>query len=83
MLGGGRGLSFILCEFQGNGIDAVAQVRGTWAVVEHMTEMGAASTAHHFDPLHEEATVGFRIDVLRCNGLRKAWPARAGIKFCI
>ena len=83
MVDTGWGLSFILCEFQGNRIDTVALVGGFRAVVEHMTEMGAAGAAHGLNPLHEVTVVRLRIDVLRCNGLPKAWPARAGIKFCI
>ncbi len=83
MMDTGRVLSFIFSELQGNRIDAVTLVGGLRAVVEHMTEVGAAGTARRLNSLHEVTVVGLGIDVLWRDGLPKAWPARARIKFCI
>ena len=83
MVDTGQVLSFIFSEFQGNGIDAVALVSGLRAVVKHMAEVSTAGAAHRLNPLHEVTIIGLGIDVLRRDGLPEAWPARAGIKFCI
>lgn len=83
MVDTGRVLSFIFSELQGNRIDAVTLVSGLRAVVEHMTEVGAADAARRLNPLHNVTVVGLGIDVLWRDGLPKAWPACAGIKFCI
>ena len=83
MVDTGRVLSFIFSELQGNRIDAVTLVSGLRAVVEHMAKVGTAGAAHRLSPLHEVTVIGLGIDVLRRDGLPEAWPARAGIKFCI
>jgi len=83
MVDTGRVLSFIFSKLQGNRIDAVTLVGGLRAVVEHMTEVGAAGAAHHLSPFHDVTVVGLGINVFWRDGLPEAWPACAGIKFCI
>src|SRR4030095_2876997 len=72
---------FRFVKFQRRGVDAVTKMGRLWAVVEHMTEMGAALTAHRFGAPHQKTVVIFGLDVLLRYRLPKAWPAGAGIEF--
>src|SRR5205823_1563902 len=73
-------------QFEGGGIDAVAQAGGLRSVLEDVSEMSAARTAHHFRPLHAVAAILFGLDVLFGQRLVETWPActrfifRAGIE---
>lgn len=73
-------MSFLFIELEGGGIDAVAQLRRRWTVVEQMAEVGATPAAHHFYPAHKEAMILFGFDILPRGRRPETGPTGAGIE---
>src|ERR1700730_790172 len=61
-------------------VNAVTQVGGLRAVVEHVPEMRVAARTMHLRPLQKHAHIGARPDVLFREGRPEAGPAGARIK---
>ena len=72
---------FLRNEFQRDGVDAVAEAGGRGAVGEDVAEVGVAAGAEGFFADHAVAGIFFGDDVFRGDGLEKAGPAGAGVKF--
>src|SRR2546422_5742780 len=74
--------SVLRLKIHRNAVDAVPQMRGRRAVVEHMAEMAAASAAVHFGAGHAVAPVdrGFDRSLHR---IVEARPAGAAIEFLL
>ena len=70
-------------EFEGGGVDAVAEAGWCGAVVEDVAEVGFALAALDFGPPHEEAVVGLGFDVVLVYGCGEAWPPGSRIKLSL
>jgi hypothetical protein len=70
-------------EFEGGGVDAVAEAGWCGAVVEDVAEMGFALAALDFGASHEEAVVGLGLDVVLAYGCDEAWPPSSRIKLSL
>src|SRR5712692_9276005 len=66
-------------KIQRGGIEAVAQARGRRSVVEHVSQMPAASRAMDFGPAMEQLPIRLRVDGLFGNRFPKARPASAAV----
>src|SRR5580658_4604292 len=71
---------FVLLESQGGRIEAKAQAGRPRAIIKNVSQVGVASDAQDFRPIHAVAMVGVIDDILLGHGLKKAGPAGAGIK---
>src|SRR5262245_24064549 len=76
-----RARLFTLVELQRSRVDAVAQMRRTRPVFEHMAEMGIAPAAHHFGTTHAVGVVIFRLNVFPDRRGPETWPASPRIEF--
>src|SRR5450432_338302 len=72
-------MASVRLEVHGDAIDAIAQMRRRRPVVEHMTEMTAATAAMHFIAHHAVAVVGRFLDRSRLRVV-EAWPPGAALK---
>lgn len=70
-------------EFQGYGVDAVAEAGWCGAVVEDVAEVGFALVAQDFGSPHEEGVVGLVSNLALVYGCREAWPASSRIKLSL
>src|SRR5438105_4219067 len=66
-------------EIQRDAIDAIAQMRGRWSVLEHVAKMAPAAAAMHFRARHPEAAIGRGLDRAR-NRIVEARPAGAALE---
>lgn len=64
-------------ELETDPVDAVAEPRGTWTIVEDMTLMASAAGAVNLGAAHAKAAVFAFNDIRGNGGLSKAWPTRA------
>ena len=74
---------FGFLEVEDDAIDAVAQSGGWRTVVEDMSEVGFAPSAHHFGAVHAIGVVGRVNDTAFTNRLVEGRPATAAFKFGI
>ncbi len=74
-----------LGSFQNDGrrIDAIAQARGFRSVIKDMAEMAAAVGAQNFFAMHAVTVIDPNDDRFQIREIVKAWPAAAGIEFCL
>ena len=78
-----RGRASFHGEFEGGGIDAVAEAGWCGTVVEDVAEMGFALAALDFGASHEEAIIGLGLDVVLVYGCCEAWPPSSRIKLSL
>ncbi len=62
-------------EREGDGIDAVALIRRSRTILEHMTEVGLTPAAKNFYSSHEETIILFGFYVLLRDGRPETRPA--------
>ncbi len=73
-------ISALLDEVERNRVHAIAQAGRSRTVIEDMTEMRVATTAHHFGARRAETAVNFLGHIRGGNGLVKTGPARPRFK---
>src|SRR5262245_10348541 len=72
-----------LLEVERARVDAVAQPVRPWPVREHVTEVAAAPSAHHFDAVHAVRIVVLGLHRVRDGRVREAGPAAAGVELLV
>ena len=72
--------SALLDEVERNRVHAVAQAGRSRTIIEDVTEMRVATTAHHFGARRAETAVNFFCHIRGGNGLVKTGPARPRFK---
>lgn len=75
---------FILhLEFEGGGVDAVAEAGGGGAVGEDVAEVGAAMFAGDFGANHAVSEIPVFGNRFLVEAAVETWPAAAGIEFAV
>ena len=67
-------------EEKSGGIDAITKSRWLRAVIKNVPEVRIGVLAPHFSSHHKENSIFHFNNIVRLNGLCKAWPSGAGIK---
>ncbi len=75
--------SFCGRKLQCQRINAVAEPRWRWAIIENMSKMSITPVAQHLSPSDEKAVISFYSDAVFGARLPEAGPARTGVKLGI
>ena len=75
------GTHLLFLQLQRDRIDAVPHSRRFGPVVEHVSKMRSAGTAHGFGARHSVTSIFIGSDTFRIDGLIEAGPSGAGIEF--
>ncbi len=68
-------------ETQRGRINAIAQTRWSWTIIEDVTEMGIGFGRTHFLAIHSGGSVGEFLENIPRNRLGKTRPTGAGVEF--
>jgi hypothetical protein len=74
-------MGVIFNQFQGFGIDAIAQTAGCRTIGKNMPQMGITGIAHDFYPDHPIGSVFFVLNGIFLDRLGKTGPTGPGIEF--